>query len=60
MEWMEINCIIAGLEALIAKYQSELKAATLSEDDRSDLSSDMGYAEILLGKYTEMRDKMRG
>ncbi len=60
MEWMEINCIIAGVEALIAKYQAELKGEDLDEDDRADLSNDMGYAEILLGKYSDMRDQMRG
>ncbi len=59
MEWMEINCIIEGLEALIEKYQAALQAVALSEDDHADISNDMAYAEILHGKYVDMRDKMR-
>lgn len=59
MEWMEINCIIEGLEALIEKYQTALQADSLSEDDHADISNDMAYAEILHGKYADLRDKMR-
>lgn len=57
MEWSEINCIISALEALIEKYKSSLKSTSLSEDDQSDVSNDLAYAEILLGKYEEMRSK---
>ena len=58
MDWKEINCIIDGLEALIQKYKSELNRVDLSEDDRSDLSDDLAYAEVLLGSYDEKRNKM--
>lgn len=58
MDWKEINCIIDGLEALIFKYKSELGNADLSEDDRSDLSNDLAYTEILLGSYNNKRNEM--
>ncbi len=59
MEWMEINCIIEGLEALLEKYQAALQVDSLSEDDHADISNDMAYAEILHGKYADLREKMR-
>jgi hypothetical protein len=55
MEWAEINCIIAGLEALIEKYQDALRNEALPEDEHSGVSSDLAYAEILHGKYEELR-----
>ena len=59
MEWMEINCIIDGLAALIEKYRIAMQDTEQSEDDRADISNDMAYAEILHGKYSDLRDKMR-
>jgi hypothetical protein len=59
MEWMEINCIIDGLSALIEKYRIAMQDTEQSEDDRSHISNDMAYAEILHGKYADLRDKMR-
>jgi hypothetical protein len=60
VEWSEINCIISALEALIEKYETSLKSGALNEDDRSDVSNDLAYAEILKGKYEEMRTKAAG
>lgn len=57
MEWSEVNCIISALEALICQYKASLGSGDLSEDDQSDASNDMAYAEILLGKYEKMRSK---
>jgi len=57
VEWSEMNCIISALEALICQYKSSLGSGDLSEDDQSDVSNDLAYAEILLGKYEEMRSK---
>lgn len=57
MEWAEINCIIEALEALIEKYKARLDSGEQNEDDRSDTSNDLAYAEVLLGKYEEMRAK---
>ncbi len=51
MDWPEINCLLEALDALIEKYQASLADSTLSEDDRSDLSNDLSYAQILRGKY---------
>jgi hypothetical protein len=59
MEWMGINCIIDGLEALIGKYQAAMQDESLSEDDRADFSNDMAYVEILRGKYDALRQGMR-
>ncbi len=58
MEWTEINCLIAALEALIEKYQAALQDQTLSEDDHADVSNDLAYAEILHGKYDALRTKI--
>ncbi|WP_333678632.1 hypothetical protein [Dyella sp.] len=57
MEWAEINCIIEALEALIEKYNTLLESGAQNEDDKSDTSNDLAYAEILLGKYEAMREK---
>jgi hypothetical protein len=45
---------------LIEKYETSLKSGALNEDDRSDVSNDLAYAEILKGKYEEMRTKAAG
>ena len=55
MEWAEINCIIEALQALIEKYKTLLESGTQNEDERSDTSNDLAYAEVLLGKYEDMR-----
>ena len=57
MEWAEINCIIEALEALIEKYKTLLESGVQNEDDKSDTSNDLAYAEVLLGKYEDMREK---
>lgn len=57
VEWSEVNCIISALEALICQYKAAINGKDLSEDDQSDVSNDLAYAEILLGKYEEMRSK---
>lgn len=57
MEWAEINCIIEALKALIEKYSALLESGTQNEDDKSDTSNDLAYAEVLLGKYEDMREK---
>jgi hypothetical protein len=57
MEWAEINCIIEALQALIEKYKTLLESSTQNEDERSDTSNDLAYAEVLLGKYEDMRTK---
>lgn len=58
MEWREINCIIEALEALLEKYEKQLADETLDEDTRGDVSSDQGYAKILLSNYYDQRDAM--
>ena len=55
MDWKELNFVIEGLEALVEKYRFQLDADDLSEDDRSDLSNDLAYAELLLGSYNDKR-----
>lgn len=57
MEWAEINCIIEALKALIEKYSALLESGTQNEDEKSDTSNDLAYAEVLLGKYEDMREK---
>lgn len=57
MEWAEINCIIEALEALIEKYKTLLESGVQNEDDKSDTSNDLAYAEVLLGKYEDIRAK---
>ena len=58
MEWMEVNCILSALDALIEKYQASMRAVDLSEDERADLSNDSAYAEFLRGKYQALRDEI--
>lgn len=58
MEWMEVNCLLEALDALIAKYHSQMSGDDLSEDDKADLSNDLAYAEVLRGKYRELRDEI--
>lgn len=57
MDWQELNCILEALQALVDKYQVELTQSALSEDERSDLSNDLAYAQILQGKYEALRDE---
>jgi hypothetical protein len=57
MEWAEINCIIEALEALIKKYDALLEIGAQNEDGKSNISNDLAYAEVLLGKYEDMREK---
>jgi hypothetical protein len=57
MEWSEINCIIEALQALIEKYKTFLESGAQNEDERSDTSNDLAYAEVLLDKYEDMRVK---
>ena len=58
MDWREINCIIEALEALLEKYDAQLADENLDEDTRADVSSDHGYAKILLSNYYNQRDAM--
>ena len=60
LDWPEVNCILDGLEALIAKYQAALGDESLDEDERADLSNDLSYAQILRGKYEDLREAIRG
>jgi hypothetical protein len=58
MEWQEINCVIEALDALIDKYEDEMQNSDLDEDELSDLSNDLAYAQTLLGSYRQKRDEM--
>jgi hypothetical protein len=58
MDWPEVNCILEALTALLEKHRLALQDTSLSEDDRSDLSNDLAYAETLLGKYEALRDQI--
>ena len=55
MDWPEVNCLLSALDLLIEKYKSDQRNPALSEDERSDLSNDLAYAEILYGKYEALR-----
>lgn len=59
LDWPEVNCILEALQVLIEKYQVKLTAENLDEDERSDLSNDLSYAQILRGKYEDLRDAVR-
>ena len=59
MEWMEVNCIIDGLAALIEKYRLAMQDFGQPVDERADISNDLAYAEMLHDKYADLRDKMR-
>jgi hypothetical protein len=58
MDWQEVNCIIEALDVLIDQYRVKLTKSALSEDERSDLSNDLAYAQILQGKYEALRDDL--
>jgi hypothetical protein len=58
MDWSEVNCILEALDALVEKYQASLAVPAISEDERSDLSNDLSYAQILRGKYEGIRSGM--
>jgi len=42
---------------LIEKYDALLESGMQNEDDKSDTNNDLAYAEVLLGKYEDMREK---
>ena len=46
------------LEALLEKYETRLADENLDEDTRADVSSDHGYAKILLSNYYDQREAM--
>ena len=58
MEWQEVNCILEALGVLVEKYRLHAADTTLSEDDASDVSNDLAYAEILLHRYEDLRDRL--
>jgi len=58
MEWQEVSCLVEALRSLVAKYESEALKTSLDEDERSDISNDLAYAEILLHKYEDIRAKV--
>jgi hypothetical protein len=59
LDWPEVNCILEALQALIEKYQAKLANENLDEDEQADLSNDLSYAQILRGKYEDLRDAVR-
>ena len=58
MDWSEVNCILDGLDLLIEKYKTSLSTTSITEDERSDISNDLSYAQILTGKYEEIRSSL--
>jgi hypothetical protein len=60
LDWPEANCILDALQALIDRYQAALADHGLNEDERADLSNDLSYAQILRGKYEDLREAIRG
>jgi hypothetical protein len=58
MDWPEVNCLLKALNVLIEKYKADLRNPELSEDQESDLSNDLGYAEALHSKYESLRDRL--
>ena len=58
MDWSEVNCILDGLDLLIEKYKTSLSTTSITEDERSDTSNDLSYAQILKGKYEEIRSSL--
>jgi hypothetical protein len=58
MNWIEVNCILEALDALIEKYQAGLNDELLSEDEHSELSNDLAYCQILKGKYDAIRTNL--
>jgi hypothetical protein len=59
VDWPEVNCILDAIQALIEKYQAKLADENLDEDERADLSNDLSYAQVLRGKYEDLRDAVR-
>jgi hypothetical protein len=59
LDWPEVNCILDALQALIEKYQAALANDGLDEDAHADLSNDLSYAQILRGKYEDLRGAIR-
>ena len=57
-DWAELKCIINALEALIEKYKAELQNTNLTEDEKSDITNDLAYAEVLKGKYINKKMNM--
>ena len=58
MDWPEVNCLITALDVLVDKHRAASARIDLSEDERSDLSNDLAYAEVLRGKYDAIRAEM--
>jgi hypothetical protein len=59
LDWPEVNCILDALQALVEKYQTALAIDGLDDDERADLSNDLSYAQILRGKYEDLRETLR-
>jgi hypothetical protein len=59
LDWPEVNCILDALQALVDKYQTALAVDGLDDDERGDLSNDLSYAQILRGKYEDLRETLR-
>jgi hypothetical protein len=59
LDWPEVNCLLEALQALIEKHQVALAVDNLDEDEQADLSNDLSYAQILRGKYEDLRDAIR-
>ena len=57
MDWQELNCVIEALEVLIEKYNVQLVANEIDEDDHSDITNDKAYAEILLSNYQQKKNE---
>ena len=60
MDWPEANCLLEAIDALIERYQASLTESALSENDKSDLSNDLSYAQVLRGKYEGIRSNLAG
>ena len=60
LDWPEVNCILEALQAFIDRYETALAVVGLDDDERADLSNDLSYAQILRGKYEELRELVRG
>jgi len=59
LDWPEVNCILDGLQALVDRYEASHVAGALSDDECADLSNELSYAQIIRGKFEELRDSMR-
>ena len=58
MDWQEVNCVVDALKLLVERYGEIVRNSAIDEDDRSDTTNDLAYAEILLHKYEDMRSKI--